>query len=501
MVGVPGRSKGCNTCRKRRIACSLDTPVCKQCIKSNRECGGYQRERLWVPNNQVKLEGGVALGASTPTASGTLPSRTVGKASKDTTVALVWTSTQNKPHYDKVVSPTPRLGRMVDSYQPFQQQLIGEFMHAFIPHYGTPAATAATPRGYYACRGWLLGRTHDCMELVHESRRLYCVSLRELGRALKDERVYQDETLAACVALGLYEVVECPAESDKGLITHSEGCMRLIEARGPDAHSGDAAHLLFLSCRYSSLMQAIPQNRATFMSDKEWLEAPWKGRTKSLTDKFMDVFMLGPTILEAAQSIGNLKTPSSLRALLGPVRALYAELDARVDGPLFAHELSTLDNPADNAETGKLFPVAFHFVNFRVARICELYWAMCIILWGGLFHLYHAVALMEPLTPDENECACSTPVHVCPSGFNIADLPPLQDRDVMTAVRNICQSFEYCVQPANRLLGASSIAFPLQVVISTLREFPGREREIWWCSSALDVIDRKGFRILKFAKA
>jgi hypothetical protein len=126
---------------------------------------------------------------------------------------------------------------------------------------------------------------------------------------------------------------------------------------------------------------------------------------------------------------------------------------------------------------------------------------MCIILWGGLFHLYHAVALMEPLTPDENECACSTPVHVCPSGFNIADLPPLQDRDVMTAVRNICQSFEYCVQPANRLLGASSIAFPLQVVISTLREFPGREREIWWCSSALDVIDRKGFRILKFAKA
>lgn len=258
-------------------------------------------------------------------------------------------------------------------------------------------------------------------------------------------------------------------------------------------------------------MQAIPRNRATFMSDPEWLEVPWKGRTKSLTDRFMDVFMLGPSILEAAQSIGDLKTPSSLLACLAVIdscwradaamRAIYAELEASVDGPLFWPELSTLDNPADDAETGKLFPVAFHFVSFRVARICELYWAMCIILWGGLFHLYHAVALMEPLTPDEDECACTTPVHVCPRGFNIADLPPLQDRDVMTAVRNICQSFEYCVQPANRLLGASSIAFPLQVVIATLREFPGREREIWWCASALDVIDRKGFRILKFAKA
>ncbi|KFY19776.1 hypothetical protein V491_04223, partial [Pseudogymnoascus sp. VKM F-3775] len=107
MVGVPGRSKGCNTCRKRRIACSLDTPACKQCIKSNRECGGYQRERLWVPNNQVKLEGGVTLGAATPAATGTLSRKTAGKTSKDTTVALVWKSSPNTPDYDKVVAPTP----------------------------------------------------------------------------------------------------------------------------------------------------------------------------------------------------------------------------------------------------------------------------------------------------------------------------------------------------------------------------------------------------------
>ena len=80
------------------------------------------------------------------------------------------------------------------------------------------------------------------------------VSLRELGKALKDkEQLYRDETLAACVALALYEVVECPAESDKGLVTHSDGCMKLIEARGPEAHTGDVGHLLFLSCRFSSV--------------------------------------------------------------------------------------------------------------------------------------------------------------------------------------------------------------------------------------------------------
>ncbi|KFY40914.1 hypothetical protein V494_03269 [Pseudogymnoascus sp. VKM F-4513 (FW-928)] len=442
------------------LTCSLDTPACKQCIKSNRECGGYQRERLWVPNNQVKLEGGVALGVATQKEAGTPPSKTTGKASKNNTVALVWTSAPNDPHNDKVVAPTPRLGRMVDSYRPFQQQLLGEFMHAFIPNYGTSASaedsmwlvcvpemvgsSPALEAVLMALSTAQLGRAHDSTDLVYESRRLYCVSLRELGKALKDmEKVYKDETLAACVALALYEVVECPAESDKGLVTHSDGCMRLIEARGPEAHTGDVGHMLFQSCRYSSLMHGLSQNRSNFMSEAKWLDAPFKGRTKSLSDKFMEVFIQGLSILEAAQAIGDLKTPSSLLACLAVIdscwradaamRALYAELEASVDGPLFWPELSTLDNPADDAQTGKLFPVSYHFANFRVAKICELYWAICIILWGGLFHLYHALAIMEPLTPDEDDCECTTPVHVCPRGFSIADLPPLQDRDVMTA--------------------------------------------------------------------
>lgn len=223
-----------------------------------------------MPNNQVKLEGGVTLGPATPAATETLSRKTAGKTSKDTTVALVWKSSPNTPDYDKVVAPTPRLGRMVDSYRPFQQQLLGEFMHAFVPNYGTAAATEnaswlqcvpgmvgsapALEAALMALSTAQLGRAHDCMELVHESRRLYCVSLRELGKALKDKnRVYKDDTLAACVALALYEVVECPAESDKGLVTHSDGCMRLIEARGPEAHTGDVGHLLFQSCRYSSV--------------------------------------------------------------------------------------------------------------------------------------------------------------------------------------------------------------------------------------------------------
>jgi Fungal Zn(2)-Cys(6) binuclear cluster domain len=48
MVGVPGRSKGCHTCRKRKIGCSQERPYCFNCIKSSRVCTGYQRDRVFI---------------------------------------------------------------------------------------------------------------------------------------------------------------------------------------------------------------------------------------------------------------------------------------------------------------------------------------------------------------------------------------------------------------------------------------------------------------------
>ncbi|KAK9255087.1 hypothetical protein V1507DRAFT_453969, partial [Lipomyces tetrasporus] len=45
MVGVAGGSRGCSTCRKRKIKCDLQAPVCGQCIRSRRQTGGYVQYR------------------------------------------------------------------------------------------------------------------------------------------------------------------------------------------------------------------------------------------------------------------------------------------------------------------------------------------------------------------------------------------------------------------------------------------------------------------------
>jgi hypothetical protein len=52
MVGVPGRSKGCSTCRKRKKGCDRKRPICTQCSVAGLECGGYDRERVFLNHNQ-----------------------------------------------------------------------------------------------------------------------------------------------------------------------------------------------------------------------------------------------------------------------------------------------------------------------------------------------------------------------------------------------------------------------------------------------------------------
>jgi hypothetical protein len=46
-------SKGCYTCRRRRIVCDNGFPTCRKCRDAGKECLGYQKPLVWV-------KGGVA---------------------------------------------------------------------------------------------------------------------------------------------------------------------------------------------------------------------------------------------------------------------------------------------------------------------------------------------------------------------------------------------------------------------------------------------------------
>lgn len=113
-----------------------------------------------------------------------------------------------------------------------------------------PSITKALDSAIMALCIAKLGQIKQNPAMVGESLRLYTQGLSEVQKALwNPELMYRDETLAASMTLAMYELTECPAASKVGYISHHKGCARLVQLRGPEAHSSGLAHQVFLTFR------------------------------------------------------------------------------------------------------------------------------------------------------------------------------------------------------------------------------------------------------------
>ena len=48
MVGVAGKSKACNDCKRRRVKCGFERPGCARCAKAKIQCSGYDHQVFFV---------------------------------------------------------------------------------------------------------------------------------------------------------------------------------------------------------------------------------------------------------------------------------------------------------------------------------------------------------------------------------------------------------------------------------------------------------------------
>lgn len=96
-----------------------------------------------------------------------------------------------------------------------------------------------------------LGRVSRNEALRRESLKFYVNGLFELQKALWDpDSMYKDDTLGACMAMVMYEVIECPDETMAAWAAHMKGCARMFEMRGAEAYKSDFSYELFLPFRF-----------------------------------------------------------------------------------------------------------------------------------------------------------------------------------------------------------------------------------------------------------
>ncbi|KAH7391597.1 hypothetical protein BKA64DRAFT_678013 [Cadophora sp. MPI-SDFR-AT-0126] len=519
MVGVTGRSKTCKTCKKRRIACSLERPACNTCIKSSRACEGYQdapifiidkRSKPSVPKEQTQSPKSTTLSPKSD-----IPI-TAKPFSTDSEVTRLERTICTKEAYKSLWHISSPHTRSV-----YREQILSEFLTnypqspsepragswlALLPSH--PTYTTALEASILAVCTAKLGRTNNDQALVKESLKFYVQGLWELQRALWDEKLmYRDETVAACMCLIIYEVAECPDQSIKGWVGHLKGCARLFQLRGPKMYRSEMAHRLFLTFRQIEIQQAIAERRSTFLAQPEWQTHPWKGHQKHISQQLLDLMAQAAGLIETAyQTIGNPELQSRpdilLVTILGIVnqgwkldimlRAFYRRFERTTAGPLFWPRLSS--EPFDveqEYESESIFPVAFQFPSMTVAHTCMVYWATCCILWSGLKVLYSLLAVFKAQM-EAYSCPGETP----PASLDLNDLPPLEHGvDPTVLAKNICQSVEYCMQ-AGPMTPASAV-FPLKVAIETLSADPTAEKEVAWAEDAMERIrSGTGVRII-----
>jgi len=213
------------------IQCDGRHPTCARCTSSNRQCEGYARHPVFLNRTLSGIQPRHHLEEAIP-ASSSAPRPYRGSIAtvlpSDSGVRMsVGPGALELPRPDPQLSVGPRIsGFAVNDAQTF-----AAFLHIYLP---TPSLSSSSSSSLSDASGnphWLslcpglsdpgtafalalralslnrLGAAAGDERVLHESRRTYANALREVQRALYDERqMCKDVTLAAVRACMIYEV-------------------------------------------------------------------------------------------------------------------------------------------------------------------------------------------------------------------------------------------------------------------------------------------------------
>lgn len=358
------------------------------------------------------------------------------------------------------------------------QQLHHVFMHAYMPRQGMgaadnvghvtgnwllqlqgrPSTLPALQTSIAAFASAQIGRDHNDARLVAQSMELYLKSLEHLRKAIASPATrLSDDALAACLALGIYELTEKPMppsyhprseaqrqEQPNGGTAYSKhmtGAMMLFKLRGPDANKTPLAHSLFLGLRRQVIITTLIKHSDTFLSDDVWRERPWSVYPKNLLDKCLDCVLDLPrlqrladdTLRDTADTTHVAAQCDMLiercNAVLVSLGAWYVYFEAYIAGPPYWSTFCTLASAQDDdASLGKPFPISYMFPTFSTAYLVMTYWTGVMVSHWLLFVAYRTLAEQQPQSSSIEELRARRRTH----------------KDTWVAMtRNMCQMTEF----------------------------------------------------------
>jgi len=440
MVGVPGRSKGCVTCRKRKKGCDFVQPTCGQCSERGIICGGYDSDRIFIYQaNEKRKKAAPPMGKTRM-----VPIKT---ASSDDM------RTPRKPRPISVVLPDA-LRRSA-----YTEKTLDAFISMYIPR-GQYRASNTDSQGFVDVLPLLiirdkalqmavlaigtsaLGRTTDDEILNLQARSLYGRALTETAVALRDPtRAHSKAMLLVPRTMALFEILfgsDRSVDQASSWLSHAIGEMALITSRGAESFSkDDAAHSLFVNARFRLLISAVRTRKSTILNAEEWKTLPWGSIPKTPDDTLCDIFCGAPELIEAMELIvsGTLspKQVERLRALI-ITKAWGLHLELQDWFTKNSNEVYTPDI------IDSMAPLVFP--DLEVACQTVRYWVIALLIYSNL------------------DFAANVPE--TPTSWTVTH--PDRPHPRMYA-RFLARSTSYLFQERHGIMGATAMSFPLGMTL------------------------------------
>ncbi|KAJ5555960.1 hypothetical protein N7513_003602 [Penicillium frequentans] len=454
MVGVPGRSKGCKTCRRRKIRCDLREPQCGQCIKSGRHCEGFEKETAFIHRT---LQGILRKGQEQSQRPAPWEMLTAGDEARPSVTSTVMSQMPPQAN-NAAIYIDGMLATFLVTYLPSSSVLPPTHLfNITVPAPWMQVAIALPRRGpllsvaLQALCMTKIARVNGDTALLMQGMTVHGKALRAMQTALRNTNtLLADETLAAMRVLGTYELYEGTMGSVVGWTSHEEGVDQLM-------------------------IRGVQFFKATFFGEERWCIMPWGDNPKDHIQQLYDIGLLVPSILEELHGIQKLPNDPCLLQRTTQILQRCQHLDDRFNAwharlltcfatPPYWEQPAELISRAADIPTG-FFVTSFDFLNIRIADGLAVFWALRTIL------------------------------HVILRGLSSGHNPVLEENDlvIVTCACNITKSIPYFTRPETGYLGVQWTIFPLKVALSAFQQV-GWESEREWIKAVLTAVKARGIR-------
>ncbi|KAL7916592.1 hypothetical protein GGI35DRAFT_46255 [Trichoderma velutinum] len=298
MVNVAGRSRGCATCRKRKIKCDETLPECLRCLNMGLKCPGARTDAFFVH---------------------AVPDASLRDASD--ALAIVKVKHEPSPQISAVKFHLSQLpGLQPSPAGAFDQLFVSHFIDGFfgsvrpplpipggsskiwlheLPDFLASPSPSPVQSSIRAASMLSYGTAVGDASIKTEACRWYMRALQSLRLLLGSS---SPET-SVCAAVMLTHFETLAGTSPRAWLKHIKGAASLLEAQGPERCQSGFLHQIFSHLRLQTFVASMAENELHPFASPEWMTIPFKIHPKLIFDKLVDILFAVERCLSVASRL------------------------------------------------------------------------------------------------------------------------------------------------------------------------------------------------------